>query len=67
MGNFNIVKRMLKGSNCPSSKKSYIEDVMADDYVKPILWKFAAEVCPDKRAGEPKAEILMGFPSIGII
>ena len=52
---------MLQGSNCPSSKKFYIEDEMADDYVKPIFKKSAAEVSPDKRAGEPKAEILMAI------
>lgn len=43
MGNVNIVKRMLQGSNCPSSKKFYIEDVMANDYVRPMFRKFAAE------------------------
>ena len=62
MGNVNIVKRMLKGNNCPSSKKFYIEDVMADDYLKPMFRKFAAEVSPDKRAGLLKTEILKGIP-----
>ena len=58
---------MLQGNNCPSSKKFYIEDVMADDYVRPMFRKFAAEVSPNQRAGELMAEILMESPSLEII
>ena len=52
---------MLQDSYRPSSKKFYIQDVVTDDYVRPMFRKFAAEVSHDKKAEELKAEILMGI------
>lgn len=43
MGNIELVKKMMRGNNCKSTKKFDLEDLIKKDYLSPMFDKFSSE------------------------
>ena len=45
MGNIVLVKKVLSGNICPSTKKFNLEDLIKNEIVRAVYRKFASEIC----------------------